>query len=107
MPAVYATAPAKIILFGEHAVVYNRPAIAAPVFQVKAKAVITPNLSGPAGKVRIEAPDIQLKADLAALPPSHPLAVTVNSVLTCLGVKAPPALTVTITSTIPLASGLG
>jgi mevalonate kinase len=107
MPAVYATAPAKIILFGEHAVVYNRPAIAAPVLQVKAIAVIMPNLLGPTGKVRIEAPDIQLKADLTDLPPDHPLAATVNSVLSCLGVKSPPALTIAITSTIPPASGLG
>jgi mevalonate kinase len=107
MPAVYATAPAKIILFGEHAVVYNRPAIAAPVCQVKAKAVVTPNLSGPSGNVWIEAPDIQLKADLATLKADHPLAATINSVLACLGVKAPPALTIKITSTIPPASGLG
>lgn len=107
MPAVYATAPAKIILFGEHAVVYNRPAIAAPVFKVKAKAVVTPNLSAPSGRVRVEAPAIRLKSDLAALPPTHPLAATINGVLAYLKVKNPPALIVTITSTIPLASGLG
>jgi mevalonate kinase len=62
MPAIYATAPAKIILLGEHAVVYNRPAIAVPVFQLKAKAVVTPDFSAPDGTVRIEAAGIGLKA---------------------------------------------
>ena len=50
-----ATAPGKIILFGEHAVVYGRPAIAAPVSQIRAKAVVSDN---PGGGVRLMAPDI-------------------------------------------------
>ena len=37
------SAPAKIILFGEHAVVYGQPAIAIPFSSLRATAVVQPN----------------------------------------------------------------
>jgi mevalonate kinase len=39
---IEASAPGKIILFGEHAVVYSRPAIAAPIHSLRAHAQIEP-----------------------------------------------------------------
>jgi len=107
MPAISASAPGKIILFGEHAVVYNRPAIAVPVTQVRARVVALANPLAPAGEVRIEAPDIQLVSTLSQLQPAHPLAVTVQSVLSRLGLRSCPALTLRISSNIPMAAGLG
>lgn len=107
MPAILASAPGKIILFGEHAVVYGRPAIAVSVSQVKAKASVMAEPRGPAGSVAIRAPDIGLDEMLADLPAENPLALAVRRTLRSLGVERPPAFSLRISSTIPLAAGLG
>jgi len=107
MPAFTATAPGKIILFGEHAVVYGRPAIAVPVVEVRARAIVNANVRAATGSMRIQAPDIEVDTYLAELPDQHPLAAVVFGVLSALHVARPPACTLRVTSTIPVASGLG
>jgi len=99
-----ASAPGKIILFGEHAVVYGRPALAVPVTQVHADVEVT---DSPRAGIWIHAPDIALHAELASLPPDHALGAAVRSVFAALGVSPFPPLEIRITSTIPVASGLG
>lgn len=109
-----ASAPGKIILFGEHAVVYGRPALAVPVTQVQAK--VTAEKTGQdAGKnwadaVLVQAPDIGLSSPLSRLladSSSHPLATVIEKTLQRLGIDRPAAFQVTIRSSIPVASGLG
>lgn len=107
MPAFTASSPGKIILFGEHAVVYGQNAIAVPVTQVRARATITPNLRGVAGVVQVDAPDIGLASNLEDLPPGDPIAAAVRNVMVYLKLDRIPACTLRITSTIPVASGLG
>ena len=99
-----ASAPGKIILFGEHAVVYGRPALAAPVPQVRAQVDVSE--SARAG-IWIDAPNIGLRAELEALPPDQPLAALTRNLLAAIGKDPHPDLQITITSTIPVAAGMG
>jgi len=99
-----ASAPGKIILFGEHAVVYGQPALAVPVTQVQAEVRID-RIFSPG--IRINAPNIQLNEKLDALAPTHPLAATVRNTLHALEVDSLSSVAILIRSSIPVASGLG
>lgn len=100
----HASAPGKIILFGEHAVVYGRPALAVPVTQIHADVEVT---DSPRAGIWIHAPDVNLHAELSSLPADHPAGAATRSVFAALGISSPPPLEINISSTIPVASGLG
>lgn len=107
MTAFSANASGKIILFGEHAVVYGRPAIAVPVDIVRARAVVTAAPRAPSGEVRLIAPDIGLDARLDDLPADHPLALAVGLTTAHFGIARMPACQIHLSSTIPIAAGFG
>ena len=117
------SAPGKIILFGEHAVVYGRPALAVPVTQVHADVEV---LDSSRAGIWIDAPDINVHAELNTLPSDHPIASVIHNFLFLFPhpnpspCEAPPKgagrgarsggfpnLEIKIASTIPVASGLG
>ena len=105
MNAASAHAPGKIILLGEHAVVYGHPAIAVPVTQVRATVTVTPAQDG-AG-FRIMALDIKRHYRLSDAGRKDPLAAIVRRVLAIAGLRRAPDAVLTLTSTIPIAAGLG
>lgn len=100
-----ASAPGKIILFGEHAVVYGKPAIAVPVTQVQATATVSP---GPVGcGLILHLPDVGERLAVAEAPPEHPLAHVCRLAARLLALQPLPDWVLTLRSTIPIASGLG
>lgn len=99
-----ASAPGKIILCGEHAVVYGRPAIALPLPDVRAHVAVEPAKT--ADGFSFSAPDFG-RTWLLDAKPDDPLSQLVVEVLAALRVKDVPLLHVTITSAIPIASGMG
>lgn len=101
---VESSAPGKVILFGEHAVVYGEPAIAVPVSEVEARATVEPAPS--ASGLTLVAADLDQRFTLPEAPPRDPLALAARLTLDRLSAPVPDA-TIVVRSSIPIASGLG
>jgi mevalonate kinase len=102
-PVPAASAPGKLILCGEHAVVYGRPAIAIPLKDIRAYAEA--RRTGRGSGVRITAPDL-VRSWLIDDEPEDPLSQVAVATLNTLDRPAPD-VDITIRSDIPIASGMG
>jgi mevalonate kinase len=98
-----ASAPGKLILCGEHAVVYGRPAIALPVSAIRARATALPG--PPGGGLSFDAPDLGRSWRIADAP-DDPISQLAAALLRQLG-QPMPDLQIRIASDIPIASGMG
>lgn len=108
MASSSASAPGKIILFGEHAVVYGQPAIAVPLTAVQV--TVTAEPAPPGSGLTIHAADLDRTLITNQAAPDSPFfdALVYPAQLALQHLRAPaPDLRLTVRSTIPLASGLG
>lgn len=101
---VEASAPAKVILLGEHAVVYGCPAIAVPVSSLRVTARSAPN-DPPRQGLRLVAAEME-RVYLPGNPAGDAIAYAVQLFLDALAAP-PPDVTIALQSEIPIASGLG
>lgn len=100
--SISASAVAKLIIAGEHAVVYRRPALAVPIPDITATVQITATPHGHG--CWLEAPDLDQRGRVGI--DAHPLIDLMTDLLTAWHLPTPD-LTVAIHSTIPIASGMG
>jgi mevalonate kinase len=102
---VTASAPGKVILVGEHSVVYGRPAIAVPVWERMARATIQAGAAG--SGCWIVALDLNRRFRLADASPDNAIARVAQATLAHLGLQTDPDWQIELSSEIPMASGMG
>ena len=108
MISTHASASAKIILFGEHAVVYGQPAVAIPIQDVRTSAAVS--IDAAVADPVIEAKDLKIETTIgaAAHPESISHIIKTIELIDAKIVKLPKSgWRLTIWSKIPIGRGLG
>jgi mevalonate kinase len=101
------SAPGKAILFGEHAVVYDQPALAVPLSDLRTSVNLQVSTEAEAASIRIVASDIDQSYWLYERDNTDPIVYAINLTLKQINVNVTEPLELFIRSDIPIASGLG
>lgn len=107
MPAILVHTIGKSILFGEHAVVYGQPAIAIPITNLRTRVTLTPDLKAQTPTYHYDAPDIGMQGTLDDLPHDHILVEALRVFRESFSIKSIPSFKLHVSSSIPVAAGLG
>ena len=107
MPAISVKSPGKTILFGEHAVVYGHPAIAVPLNSVHLRVSLHARPNQQPGTFTIINHTTGEKTILSALAEHNPIRAAIQFTADHLHIQQLPATEMVLSSTIPIASGLG
>jgi mevalonate kinase len=102
---ISASAPGKVILFGEHAVVHGYTAAAIPLAGIRATTSIENRYYSL--DTHVFAPMIDLDADYANLANSHPIKFAINLFYAQHAQVAQTPITIRMESQIPISSGMG
>lgn len=101
---VRSSAPAKAILFGEHAVVYGMPAVAIPLPSIRAYAEISTTADD---SIFISSPALGIAKNMHQLPVDDPIRYAVELFFAQKKISLQGGLHIHLASDIPIASGMG
>jgi mevalonate kinase len=101
------SAPGKAILFGEHAVVYDQPALAVPLTDLYTTVTVQALEESETPSIHIDAKDIEQSFWLHERDDSDPIVYAIHLTLEAINVQLASPLSLQISSQIPIASGLG
>ena len=107
MPAITAKSPGKTIFFGEHAVVYGFPAIAVPLNSISLQTTFIGLPGEIPGTILIRNKETGTDSKFSDLPQHDTIRAAIQYTADHLSLSHLPATEITISSTIPIASGLG
>lgn len=104
---IISSAPSKIILLGEHSVVYGQPAIAVPISALKAFAEVSNGSAGTGLRIVTQAVDgFDVFVTSLDAHSDNPFVTASKLLLSQFSIPIPDAV-ITLRSDIPIASGLG